>query len=161
MGEWETEEARGSGERGAGRGRGPIARKARQMQRLGEYGSRADEEDGRRQHLGRCETHGSDDSIGFETDYLQYRIAIQADAKHPRVDIASNRQGFKAVVAKKQASACKPRSRWPFRARKRSWPKPFLAVCLHWLHIINRLNNGSPVRARTRAFFGICGPTTP
>lgn len=76
-------------------------RNARQMQRLGEYGSRADEEDGRKQHPGRCETHGSDDSIGFEADCLQYRIAIQADAKHPGADIASNRQGFKAVAAKK------------------------------------------------------------
>lgn len=76
-------------------------RNARQMQRLGEYGSRADEEDGRKQHPGRCETHGSDDGIGFEADCLQYRIAIQADAKHPGADIASNRQGFKAVVAKK------------------------------------------------------------
>ena len=95
-------------------------RNARQMQRLGEYGSRADEEDGRKQHPGRCETHGNDDSIGFETDCLQYRIAIQADAKHPGADIASNRQGFKAVAAKKQTSACKPRSCWPSQARSRS-----------------------------------------
>lgn len=41
------------------------------------------------------------------------------------------------------------------------FPEPILAVRLHWLHKINRLSNGSPVRARTRAFFGICGPTTP
>ena len=40
-------------------------------------------------------------------------------------------------------------------------PEPILAVHLHWLHKINRLSNGSPVGARTRAFFGICGPTTP
>lgn len=68
MGEWETEEAQGSGERGAGRGRDPIVRNARQMQRLGEYGSRADEEDERKQHPSKRETRGSDDSIGFETD---------------------------------------------------------------------------------------------
>ena len=40
-------------------------------------------------------------------------------------------------------------------------PEPILAVHLHWLHKINRLSNGSLVRTRTRAFFGICGPTTP
>lgn len=63
---------------------------------------------------------GATARASFEAAYLRYRITIQADAKHPGADIASNRQGFKAVAAKKQASACKPGSCWPSRARSRS-----------------------------------------
>lgn len=96
-------EARGSSEQGAGRGRGPTIRKARQMQKLGKYGSRADEEDEGSRHPSRRETHGSNGSRRLRGGLLAIsnRGPSQCEALRARCRVKSAR--FQGSCCQKNA----------------------------------------------------------